>query len=141
MGELLETYQGTVYPWHCDHMGHMNVMWYVGKFDEASWSLFAKIGITPGYVRTSGCGMVAVRQTLEYKQELLAGDAVVVRSRILHVGTTSLRWGHEMVNAETGKIAATCELTGVHFDRSARVPCALPPEIVDRANGLWAGRP
>ena len=29
--ELL-TYRGGVYPWHC---GHMNVMWYTGKFDEA----------------------------------------------------------------------------------------------------------
>jgi acyl-CoA thioester hydrolase len=29
-------YRGTIYPWHCDHMGHMNVMWYVGKFDEAT---------------------------------------------------------------------------------------------------------
>ena len=31
------TYRGTVFPWHCDHMGHMNVMWYTGKFDEATW--------------------------------------------------------------------------------------------------------
>src|SRR6185295_20168046 len=37
----LLTYRGAVYPWHCDHMGHMNVMWYVGKFDEANWNLFA----------------------------------------------------------------------------------------------------
>ena len=28
------TYRGVVYPWQCDHMGHMNVMWYAGKFDE-----------------------------------------------------------------------------------------------------------
>jgi acyl-CoA thioester hydrolase len=28
------TYRGTVYPWQRDHIGHMNVMWYVGKFDE-----------------------------------------------------------------------------------------------------------
>ena len=34
MAEPILTYRGTVYPWHCDHMGHMNVMWYVGKFDE-----------------------------------------------------------------------------------------------------------
>ena len=27
------TYRGLVHQWHCDHMGHMNVMWYVGKFD------------------------------------------------------------------------------------------------------------
>jgi acyl-CoA thioester hydrolase len=23
------TYRGTVYPWQCDHVGHMNIMWYV----------------------------------------------------------------------------------------------------------------
>jgi len=40
------TYRGTVYPWHCDHVGHMNIMWYVGKFDEANWNLFA-----PGWSR------------------------------------------------------------------------------------------
>jgi len=42
----LTTYCGLVYPWHCDHMGHMNVMWYTGKFDEASWALLARFGMT-----------------------------------------------------------------------------------------------
>jgi hypothetical protein len=45
------TYRGTVYPWHCDHMGHMNVMWYMGKFDEAVWNLFLEVGLTPSYLR------------------------------------------------------------------------------------------
>ena len=35
---LLETYRGTVYPWHCDPI---YVMWYGGKFDEATWNLTA----------------------------------------------------------------------------------------------------
>ena len=39
------TYRGTVYPWQCDHVGHMNVMWYVGQFDEANWNLLARIGL------------------------------------------------------------------------------------------------
>jgi acyl-CoA thioester hydrolase len=30
------TYKGTVYPWQCDHIGHMNIMRYVSKFDEAN---------------------------------------------------------------------------------------------------------
>jgi acyl-CoA thioesterase FadM len=38
--EPLLTYRGAVYPWHCDHVGHMNVKWYVGKFDEATWQFF-----------------------------------------------------------------------------------------------------
>ena len=29
------TYRGAVYPYECDHMGHMNVSHYVRKFDEA----------------------------------------------------------------------------------------------------------
>ena len=29
-------YRRTAYPRQRDHMGHMNVMWYVGEFDEAS---------------------------------------------------------------------------------------------------------
>ena len=38
---LVDSYRGAVYPWHCDHMGHMNVMWYIGKFDEATWTFFS----------------------------------------------------------------------------------------------------
>ena len=49
MKELVETYRGVIYPWQCDHMGHMNVMWYVGKFDEATWNLFAVAGVTAGF--------------------------------------------------------------------------------------------
>ena len=85
MHEPIETYRGVVYPWHCDQMGHMNVMWYTGKFDEASWNLFAQIGITPSYLRERHRGMVAVRQTIDYTLELLPGDVVFVRSRIVAV--------------------------------------------------------
>ena len=35
------TYRGATYPWQCDHIGHMNIIWYVSKFDEANWNLFA----------------------------------------------------------------------------------------------------
>ena len=114
------TYRGTVYPWQCDHVGHMNIMWYVGKFDEANWNLFARLGLTPSYFRESGRGMAAVQQNITYKRELLAGDIVEVRSRLLEIRDKSVRFLHEMRNAETGEIAAICEFVGVHMDRQAR---------------------
>lgn len=46
------TYRGTVYPWQCDHVGRINIMWYVGKFDEANWNLFARLGLTLSYLRS-----------------------------------------------------------------------------------------
>ena len=123
------TYRGTVYPWQCDHVGHMNIMWYVGKFDEANWNLFARLGLTPSYLRESGRGMAAVQQTIAYKRELLAGDIVEVTSRLLEIRDTSIRFVHEMRNGETGEIAATCELVGVHMDRQARKSVAFAPSI------------
>lgn len=64
MTEPILTYRGTVYPWHCDHVGHMNVMWYVGKFDEATWNLLHHVGLTSSYLRSLNRGMAAVEQQL-----------------------------------------------------------------------------
>ena len=75
------TYKGAVYPWQCDHIGHMNVMWYVGKFDEANWNFFATLGLTPTYFAEQHRGMAAVQQNIASKHELLAGNIVEVRSR------------------------------------------------------------
>lgn len=118
--EQQATYRGTVYPWQCDHVGHMNIMWYVGKFDEANWNLFARLGLTPSYLRSSGRGMGAVQQNITYKRELLAGDILEIRSQLLELGNKSIRFRHEMTNAETGEIAAVCEITAVHMDRAIR---------------------
>ncbi|MBA2400261.1 MAG: acyl-CoA thioesterase [Bradyrhizobium sp.] len=127
------TYRGTVYPWHCDHVGHMNVMWYVGKFDEATWNLIARLGLTPSYLRESGRGMAAVQQNISYKRELLAGDIVEVKSRLLAITDKSIRMLHEMCNAETGEIAAICDITGVHLDRQARKSASFAPDIRNTA--------
>jgi acyl-CoA thioester hydrolase len=126
------TYRGAIYPWHCDHMGHMNVTWYVGKFDEATWHLFAQIGMTPSYLREGGRGMAAVQQNISYKRELLAGDIVEIRSRIIELREKVLRFAHDMINAETGESAASGELTAVHLDRAARRSIAFE----DRVRGL-----
>ena len=123
------TYRGTVYPWQCDHVGHMNIMWYVGKFDEANWNLFARIGLTPTYLRESGRGMAGVQQNITYRRELLPGDIVEITTAMLEIGGKSIRFRHEMRNAETGEIAAVCEITAVHLDREARKSVAFPDAV------------
>jgi acyl-CoA thioester hydrolase len=135
------TYRGTVYPWHCDHVGHMNVMWYVGKFDEATWHLFAAFGITPRYVRERHRGMAAVQQNITYKRELLAGDIVEVRSRLVEVREKVIVFAHEMWNVGDQEIAALCELTAVHMDRNARKSVRLPDEIRAGAQRLMEASP
>ena len=132
----LLTYRGAVYPWHCDQMGHMNVMWYVGKFDEATWHLFHAIGLTPTFLRESNRGMAAVEQNIQYKRELLAGDIVSVYSVVLEIKDKSLRFSHEMRKADTDEVAATTVLTGVHLDKAVRRACAFPDSIKETAAAL-----
>ncbi len=136
VAKLAETYRGAVYPWHCDHMGHMNVMWYVGKFDEATWNLFAALGITPAYLRDRARAMAAVQQDLTYRRELLAGDIVAVRSGLLEIREKVVKFVHEMRNAQSGEVAALCVITGVHLDSVARRSTPLPPDIVARGREM-----
>ena len=133
MAEWITTYRGTVYPRHLDHMGHMNVQYYVEKFDEGVWHLFASLGLTPGYMRERKRGMAAVEMNIKYKRELYAGDLIVVRSGVLAVTERSLRMLHEMTNGETGEVAAVQEAVAVHLDREARRAIPFPEEIAARA--------
>jgi acyl-CoA thioester hydrolase len=135
-GELVETYRGMVYPWHCDHMGHMNVMWYVGKFDEATWNLFGTVGLTTAFLNENRRGMAAVQQNITYRRELLAGDTVAVRSAFLEVRERVAKFVHEMRNAATGEVSAICVLTGVQIDTQTRKSCPFLPELAERARGL-----
>jgi len=138
MSEALLTYRGTVYPWHCDHVGHMNVMWYVGKFDEATWHLFNAIGLTRPYLQSAQRGMAAVDQHVSYIQELHAGAVVSVRTRVLEVKERSLRFEHEMVDESTGALAARTTLKAVHLDTVQRKSAAFTATVVARAQALIA---
>jgi acyl-CoA thioester hydrolase len=136
MNEMPITHRGVVYPWQCDHVGHMNVMWFVGKFDEATWNLFALAGMTAEYLAREHRGMAAVEQHLRYRRELRAGDVLVVRSGVVEVREKVLKFYHEMREALGEEIAATAVLTAVHIDTDRRRACPMPPEIRSRAETL-----
>ena len=136
MSEILITYKGVVYPWHCDHMGHMNVMWYVGKFDEATWNLFSMIGFTSTFLKEHKRGMAGLEQQISYRKELFPGDVIEITSSVLEVKEKILRFSHEMRKAETGEIAATTLLTAVHLDTTLRKSCPFPAAIKARAEAL-----
>jgi acyl-CoA thioester hydrolase len=133
MNGLSETYRGAVYPWHCDHMGHMNVMWYIGKFDEATWNFFSLLGITSAFLRGNARGMAAVEQRIAYQRELVAGDVVTVCSGTLEIRDRVIRFVHQMRNAATGDVAAVVVTTAVHLDTVSRKAAAFPDAVKARA--------
>ena len=95
------TYRGAVYASHCDHIGHMNIVSYGAKFDEANWVFFCEIGLTPSYLRSERYGMAGVQQNISYKQELFAGDVIEIRTQVLEIAEKRMCVRHEMRNIET----------------------------------------
>ena len=136
MAEWMMTYRGVVYPWHCDHMGHMNVMWYSGKFDEACWQLLSRIGLTPSRFAQDGTGMAAVEQHIQYKRELHAGDAVTIQSALLEVKDKSIHMLHKMIDDASGAVAATTVIVGVHIDATVRKAMLIPTDVCERARQI-----
>ena len=129
MNGYIETFRAVVYPWHCDHQGHMTTMHYVGMFDAAFWHLLSALGFTRAFLETRKAGFADVRDSVEYRAEQPAGSLIFIDSGLIKVGRTSIVGFHRMKNAETGEIAATSEKISVYFDLAARRKAPLPEEL------------
>ena len=129
MGNYIETFRAVVYPWHCDHQGHMTTMHYVGMFDAAFWHLLSACGFSRSYLETNNAGFFDVRDTIEYQAEQPVGALVMIESGVTRLGTTSVTGFHRMRNSETGEVAATSEKISVYFDLQARQKLALPDDL------------
>ena len=139
MSEPLVTYVGSVYPWQCDQVGHMNVTFYMAKFDEASWQLFTHLGMDGAYFRTRKGGMAGVDQHTTYSRELQPGDCVRVTTTLTDARPKRITFRHEMVEVSSGEVAAVCTITAVHIDPETRKSSELAPDVAERALAMLAG--
>ena len=126
---MIDSYRGVVRPHHLDHMGHMNVQWYTAKFDEATWHLFAALGLTTAYFRQANRGMAALEQTTKYLAEAMAGDLLACRSEVLEVREKTIRFLHHLHNAESDGLIASSELVAAHIALERRKACPLPDAV------------
>jgi acyl-CoA thioester hydrolase len=136
----IETYRGVVYPWQMDHMDHMNVQFYAARFDEATWHLFAALGMTSSYFKANRRGMAALEQRTLYKRELHAGALIRISSELLEMKPKTIRFLHRMYDTEREEEVATTELVGAHIDTGARKAVPFPDDIVKRQAGFVAAR-
>ncbi len=128
MSGFIETYRGAIYPWHCDHQGHLTVMHYFGFFDNSSWQIISALGFTRSRLEAETRGFVDVTATIDYQAEQRVGGLVHIESGLKKLGNTSVTVLHRMLNSETGELAATLENVMLYFDLEARRKVPLPEE-------------
>ncbi|MCZ2439179.1 MAG: acyl-CoA thioesterase [Pseudomonadota bacterium] len=130
---FVETHLGRVAPTECDHLGHMNVQFYVAKVSDAAWHVMASIGITPAFIRERRQAPAAVKQEIAYLKELRAGDLLRMDSGVLEASEKRLTFYHRLTNVETGQVAMTSKVYTVNMDLDARRSTPLDPTILTRA--------
>ena len=116
----LEVWRETVRPEWTDYNRHMNVAYYTLVFDHGVDAFFDFAGLGRAYRESTSFSTFAVEHHITYDREVLEGDEVICRSRLVGFDEKRLHHYHEMFHAVDGYRAATCEFLSLHIDLSVR---------------------
>ena len=133
MAEWVHTFKGAVLASEYDFTSHMNSQMYVSRFDQATWFLLRAIGATPVSIRQQNLRIAIVRQNYQFLEELRGGELVEIKSGFLAVGEKYFRFLHQMFDAESGRMVATCDSVAVRASLETGKSVPLTVELQDRA--------
>jgi acyl-CoA thioester hydrolase len=141
--------QRRVLPQHTDHAG---VMWhgtYLAWLEEARVEALAAVGLAYSDLSARGLELPVVSLSIDYRQALLHGDRVELRSAVLPRKGVKLPWQSRFLGP-TGELAASARVDLVLVDRHAgtggpagavgrRVLRHWPPELARAVESLHRG--
>ena len=130
------TFRGSVMPWQCDQMGHMNARYIYACFDDATAVFAAQLGADFGQVATRGLGWADVWQEIEFLHEVKTGSAVTVTTSLVAIGRSSIQFRHDLSSHDAADVAARMNCKSVRFDTNTRRSVPLDNELRERVTGL-----
>lgn len=122
----------SVDPAWIDEYGHMNAAHYVGIFDRVGFQLLREVGVGLDYTEATRCGIYTMNVHVAYLRELLAGDPLALRIRLLEADDKRLLCLMELMQTRDGYVAATMEQLSLHVDLDTRRAKPFPPELAQR---------
>ena len=127
-GKLL-TYKGAVVSNECDSNEHMNVMYYIQKFELAARNYAHEMGITKRLLEAHNLGFVVTQQLINYHNEAFEDEVLFVESYLTRIGNKSFTLIHDMQSAAADKQIATMEAIAVLLDKVTRKAVPIPDPV------------
>jgi acyl-CoA thioester hydrolase len=127
-------FRGVVHPWMCDAMGHLNVRYYTGLFDDCAWHVLGFL--LPSDKSDASPGWVAATMTMTFVREVAPRAMLVLNPAVVRIGSKSVSTRIEMCDAASGVHYATGEFVSVLFNLRTRTSLALPEDVRGRAARL-----
>lgn len=121
------TYKGSVMPNECDTNNHMNVMYYINKYEHAARNFFHTVNGLSELV-SQDVGLAVLEQNIKYLKEVFVDDILYINSRLTAVGNKTLTVEHIMYHGVTHDVVSTISIVTVLFDKVKRKAIALPEQ-------------
>ncbi|MFC5677202.1 thioesterase family protein [Aeromicrobium endophyticum] len=113
-----------------DDNGHMNIGRYLELGGKALWQRCQReLGMPEDYIERRGFSTFTAEHHLTYHSELLEGDDVSVRVRLVARSAKVLHAVCLIVDETNRRLACTMETTAVHMDMTERRPVDFPDDV------------
>jgi acyl-CoA thioester hydrolase len=106
---------------------------------DSAAHFWTPVGIDRGWLEARNFGRVAVEMKLTRTGPLSFGDLVHIVSRPIAVARSTITFENRFVQSDTGKVAATVQVTGLTMNLETRRAVPLPDDIRARTEALIAG--
>ena len=123
------TVRDRVKPLDLDADGNLTLAAFVHRFTAASMQALAAIGATAGYLHAERRGYSTFELALRITRSPQLGSAVLVETGIVHLGNSSIRFLHRLIDPTEGGEFASLSQFGVQLDLDTRRPAPLPEPL------------
>lgn len=133
LAELQSLHEATVGADEIDGLGHMNVRFYGQKASRASRALMAELGLDAARIEEMKAKNLIWDVYTRYINEQLEGARLAVRGGVLEANNTELSFYLEMINRDSGDLAAAFLHRPRLVDQTTHERMPFPPEVVAKA--------
>lgn len=121
-----------------DPNGHMNVAFYLRAIDDGSNTFFDDIGLGWDYTRAGEGSVFVTGCNLDFRQELLEGEAIRVTTQLLDFNEKLIHCYSEVRHAAPDYVAASCETLYMHVSLLTRRSAPMPATAQARLAAVLA---
>jgi len=131
------THRGFASSCHAHASGPLHMQELVGRYDEATWQLLARLGYGPRRMANERRSMLALEQRIVQVEETRAATVLHIESDLLELTDTQVRCLHRLCDSESQRTLSTMDLRFVLIGRDEGSVTALPPDLVQHALSVF----
>jgi acyl-CoA thioester hydrolase len=118
-----------------DSFAHVNNVAYLRWCEEGRIAYLRRIGLFPP-VPPRGIGPILASVTCHYRAQLTYPDTIIVGTRVVRIGNSSIQMEQRILSGDGSKIAADAEATMVTIDYATGKAVRVPDEVREAIAGL-----